>query len=179
MKKIPTLFERDWAGDKSRVLDRVHPGCEWVIAGEGIATKKLDRMSCLVRDGQLFKRREVRPGDALPPDFELSTLDEEIGKKIGWIPVTDGPEDRWHREAFAKQPDLEDGTYELLGPKIQANAEGLRNMCWCRTTTRGDLTTHRGPSRDCGNGSRGSKPRELCSIIPMAAWRKSRNGILV
>jgi hypothetical protein len=125
MKKIPTMFERDWLGDKSRVLDKIHPGCEWVAAGEGIATRKIDGTSCLLREGKMYKRREVRQGDPLPPDFELSTQDEETGKSIGWVPVGDGPEYRWHRQALAKQPGLPDGTYELVGPKIQANAEGF------------------------------------------------------
>lgn len=125
MNKIPTMFERDWAGDKSRVIDKIHAGCEWVAAGEGIATRKIDGTSCLVRDGRLYKRREVRHGDPLPPDFELSTHDHETGKVVGWVPVADGPEDRWHREAFAKQPDLENGTYELVGPKIQGNTDSF------------------------------------------------------
>ena len=40
---------------------------------------------------------------------------------MGWVPVTDGPEDEYHREAFDET--LQDGTYELLGPKIQGNPE--------------------------------------------------------
>ena len=60
MKKIPTLFERDWNGDRSRVLPQVHSGCEWVLAGEGIATRKLDGTCCMIRDGKLYKRRELR-----------------------------------------------------------------------------------------------------------------------
>lgn len=123
MKKIPTMFERDWAGDQSRVLDKIHPDCKWVAAGEGIATRKIDGTSCMVRERALFKRREVKPGDPLPPDFELSTTDEETGKTIGWIPVGDGPEDKWHRQAFQSQPSLPNGTYELVGPKIQGNRE--------------------------------------------------------
>ena len=124
MKKIPTMFERDWAGDKSRVLNKIHPGCEWVLAGEGIATRKIDGTSCLVREGKLYKRREIRAGEPAPPDFELSDQDEETGKSIGWLPVTDGPEDRWHREAFAaEEARILDGTYELIGPKIQGNPE--------------------------------------------------------
>ncbi len=130
MKKIPTLFERDWNGDHSRVLNVVHPGCEWVLAGEGIATQKLDGTCCLVRDDKLYKRRELRPGDAQPSDFESVDHDEETGKTVGWVPVGDGPDDRWHREAFADEHKgdvgpLADGTYELIGPKIQGNPEGI------------------------------------------------------
>jgi hypothetical protein len=125
MKKIPTMFERDWACDKSRVTSLVHPGCEWVLAGDGIATRKIDGTSCLVRAGKLFKRRELCPGDAEPGGFELSAHDEETGKTIGWVTVGDGPEDKWHRLAFAANPALADGTYELVGPKIQGNPEGF------------------------------------------------------
>ena len=48
MKKIPTVFERDWNGDRSRVVDVVHPGCEWVLAGEGVPTLKQDGTCCMV-----------------------------------------------------------------------------------------------------------------------------------
>lgn len=120
MKKIPTLFERDWEGDRSRVVNLVHSGCEWVIDGEGIATRKLDGTSCLIRNGQLYKRRELRKGDKEPSQFEIADYDEETGKTVGWVPVGEGPEDRWHREAFTTTVD---GTYELVGPKIQGNPE--------------------------------------------------------
>lgn len=121
MKKIPTIFERDWDGDRSRVTSQVHAGCEWVFAGEGTATRKIDGTSCLVRGNRLFKRRELRTGDVAPPDFETVGHDEETGKTVGWVPVDSSPENRWHNEAFS--PGLADGTYELIGPKIQGNRE--------------------------------------------------------
>ena len=123
MKKIPTMFERDRDGDRGRVLDKIHPGCEWVAAGEGIATRKVDGTCCLVRDDKLYKRRELRLQDCIPPYFERVDFDEETGKSAGWVPVVDGPEDRRHREAF--HPGMLDGTYELLGPKVQGNPEGM------------------------------------------------------
>lgn len=123
MKKIPTIFERDWDGDRSRVVDKPHPDCGWVFDGEGVATRKYDGTSCLVRDGKLYKRREIKAGQIAPPDFEVATVDEETGKTVGWVPVGDGAEDRWHREAFAEAGGYSDGTYELLGPKIQGNVE--------------------------------------------------------
>lgn len=124
MKKVPTLFERDWDGDRSRVLDQVHPGCEWVLAGEGVATRKLDGTCCMIRDGKLYKRRELRQGDKEPPLFERVDHDEETGKTVGWVPCDIGPEDKWHMTAFASEPGLPDGTYELIGPKVQGNPEG-------------------------------------------------------
>lgn len=130
MKKIPTIFDRDWEGDRSRVLDKPNPDCAWVFAGEGVATRKLDGTCCLVRDGKLYKRRELRKGDTMPPQFETADFDEETGKTVGWMPVGDGPEDRYHREAFAEltrsdRPPYPDGTYELIGPKVQGNVEGV------------------------------------------------------
>jgi hypothetical protein len=127
MKKIPTLFERDWNGDRSRVVDQVHEDCGWVLAGEGIATRKVDGTCCMIRDGKLYKRRELRDGDDTPLNFEEADHDAETGKTVGWMPVGDGPEDRYHREAWEAAGILLDGTYELLGPKVQGNPERAKN----------------------------------------------------
>jgi hypothetical protein len=125
MKKIPTIFERDWNGDRSRVVDKINPAAQWVFDGEGVPTQKLDGTCAMVRDGKLFKRREIKQEELLqrpPSGFELVDADPQTSKCIGWIPVGDGPEDKWFREAF--QPGLADGTYELVGPKVQGNPEG-------------------------------------------------------
>jgi hypothetical protein len=124
MQKIISLFQRNYDGDKL-VRDEVVPGAQWVLAGEGVATRKWDGTCCLVRDGKLFKRFEVKLGATPPANFEAANdVDEQTGKQQGWVPVGDGPEDRWHREAFAVGG-LSDGTYELCGPKVQGNPEGL------------------------------------------------------
>lgn len=122
MKKTPTMFVRDWNGDRSRVVDTPHPDCTWVFAGEGVPTRKIDGTSCMIRAGILFKRRELKPSDKTPADLEVADVDAETGKTVGWVPVTDGLEDARHREAFS--PALPDGTYELVGPKVQGNPEG-------------------------------------------------------
>ncbi len=123
MKKIPTVFERDWNGDRSRVIDKVHSGCEWVLAGKGIATRKVDGSCCMVRNGKLYARRELRHEQLPPAGFEQVDYDTETGKVTGWIPVDDSPGFVWHRAAFSGvEPD---GTYELIGPKIQGNPEGV------------------------------------------------------
>jgi hypothetical protein len=41
MRKIPTLFVRD-PDDRRHVTEQITPGCEWVTAGEGTATRKYD-----------------------------------------------------------------------------------------------------------------------------------------
>lgn len=123
MKKIPTMFVRDWSGDRSRVVDVPHPDCGWVFAGEGWPTIKFDGTCCMVRAGVLFRRRELKSGQRAPFGFESEGTDPETGKTVGWVPVGDGPEDRWHREAFDWLDPKEDGTYELIGPHIQGNPE--------------------------------------------------------
>jgi hypothetical protein len=119
MKKIPTVFRRDAGG---RITDEVTSGCEWVFKGEGVASRKVDGTCCMARSGRLFKRRELKPGDTQPADFEVADRDSTTGKIVGWVPIGDGPEDKWHREAMALRY-LDDGTYELLGPKVQGNPE--------------------------------------------------------
>lgn len=123
MKKTPTIFVRDWDGDRSRVIDQPHKDCAWVFAGEGIATRKLDGTCCMVRDNKLFKRREIKIGLVSPIGFEVADTDLETGKIVGWMPVGEGPEDKFHREAWTGCDTWPDGTYELIGPKIQGNPE--------------------------------------------------------
>lgn len=121
MKKIISLFQRNYEGDR-QVRDEVVPGAEWVIAGEGNPTQKMDGTCCMVRDGKLWKRYEVKQGRTPPVNFEPANgVDDNTGKQQGWVPVGDGPEDQYHREAFTGF--FKDGTYELLGPKVQGNPE--------------------------------------------------------
>ena len=125
MKKIITLFERnrgDWL-----VSSDVVPGAEWVIEGKGVATRKYDGTCCMVRDGVVYKRHEVKKGKTPPEGFEPACeVDPVTGKQQGWIAIGDGPEDQWHRQASRRDPlgrRIRDGTYELCGPKIQGNPE--------------------------------------------------------
>jgi hypothetical protein len=39
VQKIPTLFQRDWDGDRRFVTREITPGCEWVAKGEGTPTR--------------------------------------------------------------------------------------------------------------------------------------------
>ena len=52
MKKMPCLFVRQFHGrDHATLTEEVTPGCEWVLAGEGTASRKWDGTACMVRDG--------------------------------------------------------------------------------------------------------------------------------
>lgn len=125
MKKIISLFQRNYDGDRL-VRDELVPGAEWVAAGEGIATIKYDGTCCMVRAGRLFKRHDVKAGKRRPDGWEpAQDPDPVTGHWPGWLAVGDGPEDQWHREAWVTYSGLIDGTYELLGPKVQGNPYGL------------------------------------------------------
>ena len=74
MRKIPTLFVRD-EQDRRHVTSEVTPGCEWVLAGEGVATRKYDGTCCMFDGEQWWARREVKPGKTDPPGFWLISVD--------------------------------------------------------------------------------------------------------
>lgn len=122
MRKTPSLFMRNYDGDHL-VRDEVVPGSEWVAAGEGVATLKYDGTCCLVRSGKLYKRYDAKRGKTPPPNFEPAQEPDPItGHWTGWLPVGDEPSSKWHMEAWTAQGHLlADGTYELCGPKLQAN----------------------------------------------------------
>lgn len=123
MQKISSLFQRNYDGDRL-VRNEVVPGTEWVVAGMGRATQKHDGTACLVKDGQLYKRYDVKGGRLAPMGFiPAQDPDERTGHWPGWLAVGPGPEDKWFRQAH--QGNEPDGTYELCGPKVQGNPEHL------------------------------------------------------
>ena len=121
MKKIISLFKRNYETDYL-VRDEIVEGAEWVANGEGLATRKVDGSCCMIRSGKLYRRYELKKGRQQPPDFEPTQEPDPVtGEQPGWIPIGDGPEDKWFRAALkGNEPD---GTYELLGPKVNGNPE--------------------------------------------------------
>lgn len=134
MKKIKSLFKRDYAGNR-KVYAEVVEGCEWVINGEGVATRKYDGTCCKVEDGKLYKRYDAKNGKTPPAGFvPAQEPDPNTGHWPGWIEATkDDPANKYHVEAFEKMiqssekfgVSVIDGTYELCGPKINGNPEGF------------------------------------------------------
>jgi hypothetical protein len=133
VKKIPTLFLRD-PDDMRHVTRDVHPDCQWVIDGEGVATRKYDG-TCVMFDGERWlARREVKPGKAAPTGYRPVETDAATGKTVGWEPI----EQSAYAKVFARmmspsstpfmdRDDLDAGTYELIGPKINGNPEGVKH----------------------------------------------------
>lgn len=130
MKKIRTLYVRDPKNPKL-VTDQLAEGGEIVFTDRAVPTWKLDGSAMMTRCGKLFKRREVKVGQATPADFE--EVDRVEGKVLGWVPVGDGPEDKWYVQALTNVydgenelngEDIPDGTWEAVGPHFQGNPHG-------------------------------------------------------
>lgn len=125
MRKIPTLLVRD-PQDRRHVTMDVTPSCAWVLQGEGTPTRKWDGTCVMCDDaGAWWARREVKPGKTPPPGWIPVQLDETTGKAIGWEPITQSPFARWHAQAVGAYRLWASGTYELCGPKVNGNPEGL------------------------------------------------------
>ncbi|KQW84051.1 RNA ligase 1 family protein [Brevundimonas sp. Root1279] len=128
MQKMKTVFVMDRT--THRATSEAY--AQWVIDGEGRATIKHDGTSCLIEGGKLFKRFDAKKGRR-PPDGWVPcepAPDPKTGSWPGWVPVDmNDSASIWHAEAF--EPGLADGTYELVGPKVQGNRYGLvRHQLW-------------------------------------------------
>lgn len=150
MKKIPSLFIRayevpqiigvdatnhNYRTKKGRFLatPEVTPGCEWVLAGEGIATRKWDGTAVMIESGLLYKRYDAKQPDKVPPiGFRpCQQPDPDTGHWPGWLKTDLGSkEDKYLLEAYFNYLDIynqevpDDGTYEAIGHKINGNSDG-------------------------------------------------------
>ncbi len=133
MEKIPTIFDR---GDDFKVLPKPREGCEWVFAGEGRPTEKLDgtNVRLTIRSGHVVRVEKRR---------NSSKLQKQQGIIDGWYVDADehGPEDKWIFEAVR-------GT-EFLG------------LAGRRALGRGARTEHSGqPARARQAHGRAVQPRD-------------------
>ena len=142
MQKIISLFKRNYEKTPltindlvipaHQVYNEVVPGAEWVLAGEGTATRKWDGTCCKIEGGQFYKRYDAKNGKKPPEDFiPAQDADPVTGHWPGWLKVNDtAKEDKWFREGYANTFDADhgaaDGTWELIGPAINGNPEEVR-----------------------------------------------------
>ena len=135
MKKMLTLFQREF--DHHRVVkitdQLTSPELAWVLAGEGIATEKIDGACCALIGGQFYKRYDAKknkqgilkqpPVGAIPCDVP----DPVTGHWPHWVPVDEASAaDQWFIAAKANTPgELTDGTYEAIGPHFNGNPHQL------------------------------------------------------
>ncbi len=133
MKKIPTLFEREYSDHKVVGIKPIltSPDLQWVLDGEGIATEKIDGSCCAIIDGKFYRRYDAKKGKK-PPENAIPCCDPDpiTGHWPHWIPVdiTD-PSSMWFIKAYDNSTkfykysneELKDGTYEAIGPHFQGN----------------------------------------------------------
>lgn len=129
MKKIPTLFERQFENHKVvGITGKVTPGMEWVLEGEGVATVKIDGSCTAIIDGELYRRYDAKKGKK-PPEGAIPCCDPDpvTGHWPHWIKVDwEACADKWYREAYLNSSsfELKNGTYEAIGPHFQGNPYG-------------------------------------------------------
>lgn len=130
MKKISTLYKKD-PNDLGRVINEINPENEWVFTDEGVkATRKFDGTACAIIDGKLYKRYDVKKGKQVPEGaIPCQEPDEITGHWPHWVECKrEDPANKFHFEGFdnlVNEGLSDDGTYELLGPKVQGNPEKL------------------------------------------------------
>lgn len=148
MKKIPTLFLRDYK--TGFVIPELNPSCEWVMQQAWPAHRKYDgvcvglflsvkgevRINEGVGSGEIDKpedltevwmaRREVKQGHEFPNGFEIEQFDPTTKKTFGWVPIAQSPFYKYFIEAFEGLENRYLGTYELCGPKVNGNPENYK-----------------------------------------------------
>ena len=133
MKKIPTLFVREFEGHN---IVKIKPELSdekfrWVLEGEGDATVKIDGACCAVIGGTFYKRYDAKKGKQPPADaIPCCDPDPITGHWPHWVPVdVSKPEDRWFVNAIGQyinsdnREDLlkTDRTYEAIGEHFNGN----------------------------------------------------------
>ena len=134
MKKIPTLFERDFSKmGKFTLTDKVKEGFEWVLNGEGDATIKMDGSCCAIIDGAFYKRFDAKKGKKAPDGaIPCCEPDPVTGHHPHWVKVNPyNPEDKWFWKAAENylathiENGIDDGTYEAIGLHFNGNPYDL------------------------------------------------------
>lgn len=146
MKKIPTLFEREFENHNVvNIKNVVTDGMEWVLKGEGEARFKWDGSCCAIINGKFYRRYDAKRGRKAPQNaIPCCAPDPITGHWPHWVPVDENnPADKWYvvarhnkvcdfnlsidpnRSVSDYDTNLPDGTYEAVGPQFQNNPHRL------------------------------------------------------
>lgn len=139
MKKIPTLYVKEYENNKLKKLKRdVTPGLEFILTNpEVIPTIKWDGSCCAIINGEFYKRYDAKQGKT-PPESAIPCCEPDpiTGHWPHWVKVdTNNPSDKWFEAAYRNSADefaegnnipvckvkIPDGTYEAVGPHFQNN----------------------------------------------------------
>lgn len=129
MKKIPTLFKREFNGHKIiNVLNELTDDELEEALLDGEATVKWDGSCCAVINGELYKRYDAKKGKPIP-DGAIKCqddADEITGHLPCWLKCDrDNPSDKWFWSAYDATDNIKDGTYEALGKHFNGNPYNL------------------------------------------------------
>lgn len=123
VSKMPALFDIDREAHVARRV--LNPRVWWIFEEEARASLKKDGTSITVMDdGTLMARRSVRRGKRAPEGYIEAEVDDFTGNSFGLEPLEGSGWKKMVDEALGGGT-LEPGTYELCGPKVNGNPEGL------------------------------------------------------
>ena len=135
MKKIPTVFERQYENHKVvGISDKITDGCEEAFK-KGIATVKWDGSCTAIIGGEFYKRYDAKKGKRPPAGAIPCQQDPDpiTGHHPHWVKVDpNSPADKWFKEAYDTTAiwtneghSLPDGTYEAIGLHFNGNPYGM------------------------------------------------------
>lgn len=125
IKKMPALFKTDHVNHV--VLKEINEAASWVFKEEARATAKVDGTSVtILADGTPYARRMVKKGKVAPNGFILAETDPNTGHQFGLEPMEQSGFHKMFAESIANfEGEILEGTYELVGPRIQGNPENV------------------------------------------------------
>jgi len=132
MIKISTLYKKD-QNDLSRVINEVNTENQWVFE-DCVPTRKFDGTACAIINSKLYKRYDVKKNKKTGKykkvqegAIQCQEPDSKSGHWPHWVLCNrDDPNDKYHFEAFDNMENIQDGTYELCGEKVQGNPEKIK-----------------------------------------------------
>lgn len=132
MKKIPTLFKREFEGQTVHIKNEVTPGFEWVLEGKGLATIKWDGACCAIFNGQLYRRYDAKKGKTPPAGAIPCQPDPDpiTGHWPHWVKCDeDNPSDKWFIAALEYSRDIAINeaprSFEAVGRHFNGNPYDL------------------------------------------------------
>jgi hypothetical protein len=137
MKKMTTLYKQEFdqlPNNKGRVFSglsqETNTENDWVFTDPTtVAYRKLDGASAAIINGKVYYRYMSRQRKNTPAQIPVDgipaqpNIDEATQTHPYWVPAEAKGNGKHHYDAFINQPNLPDGTYELIGPSINGNAE--------------------------------------------------------
>ena len=126
MKKISTLFKKD-PSNLGLVINEINPENQWVFT-DGIPTRKFDGTAAAIINGEIYKRYDVKKGRQVPDGaIPCQEADLITGHHPHWLKCERSKnEDKYFFEGFDNLENKKDGTYELIGEKVQGNPEKIK-----------------------------------------------------